>query len=448
MRRSANGLIDCLWLRRPGRRRNEDPAEANRADQAIRPRHIARRPDPLGGASRRIALVVGEGEITRGSGNSSTDDQGITAAAFTKLLKQVEDDSSIRGVIIRVDSPGGDGVASDDILHEAKNLSKKKPVVISMSDLAASGGYFISMTGDPIVAYPNTLTGSIGVIFARISLHGLYDKIGVNKQMLKRGQYADLDSDYAPLNDEQRQKISGQIDAFYKGFVSRVAEGRKKTFDQIEPLAQGRVWLGAQAKQNGLVDELGGLDRAVELVRQRAHIAASDRITLVPYPGKRSVLDVLFGRPDEAEAIETKLEQVLGKLPDERAGQRRIHESDAVFDQREIVSVRYVFLNNGISSNAAITAHTTEPSHARLVMARLVVCSASQICHASGRRALMANASRIPRKENRRIVFTTPAERLRASTALRVPTAAVAARLHKSTPAKSWAGGAMIDPCQ
>ncbi len=272
-------------------------------------------PAPSGGTSRRIALVVGEGEITRGSGNSSTDDQGITAAAFTKLLKQVEDDSSIRGVIIRVDSPGGDGVASDDILHEAKNLSKKKPVVISMSDLAASGGYFISMTGDPIVAYPNTLTGSIGVIFARISLHGLYDKIGVNKQMLKRGQYADLDSDYTPLNDDQRQKISGQIDAFYKGFVSRVADGRKKTFDQIEPLAQGRVWLGAQAKQNGLVDELGGLDRAVELVRQRAHIAASDRITLVPYPGKRSVLDVLFGRPDEAEALETKLEQVLGKLP-------------------------------------------------------------------------------------------------------------------------------------
>ena len=268
-----------------------------------------------GGVNRRIALVIGEGEITRGSGNSSSDDQGITAAGFIKLLKQVEDDSSIRGVIIRVDSPGGDGVASDDILHEAKNLSKKKPVVISMSDLAASGGYFISMTGDPIVAYPNTLTGSIGVIFARISLHGLYDKIGVNKQMLKRGQFADLDSDYAPLNDEQRQKISGQIDAFYKSFVSRVADGRKKTFDQIEPIAQGRVWLGAQAKQNGLVDELGGLDRAVELVRQRAHFSTSDRITLVPYPGKRSILDVLFGRADESNALESKLEQVLGNLP-------------------------------------------------------------------------------------------------------------------------------------
>ena len=268
-----------------------------------------------GGVNRRIALIVGEGEITRGSGNSSSDENGITAVAFNKLLKQVEDDSSIRGVIIRVDSPGGDGVASDDILHEAKNLSKKKPVVISMSDLAASGGYFISMTGDPIVAYPNTLTGSIGVIYARMSLHELYDKIGVNKQILKRGKYADLDSDYAALTDDQRQKIAGQIDAFYKGFVSRVADGRRKTFDQIEPLAQGRVWLGAQAKQNGLVDELGGLDKAVELVRQRAHIAASDRITLVPYPGKRSIFDVLFGHSDEAGALESKLETMFGKLP-------------------------------------------------------------------------------------------------------------------------------------
>src|SRR5580658_143890 len=273
------------------------------------------------GVSRRIALVIGEGEITRGSGNSSADEQGITAAAFTKLLMQVEDDSSIRGVIIRVDSPGGDGVASDDILHEAKNLSKKKPVVISMSDLAASGGYYISMTGDPIVAYPNTLTGSIGVIFARISLHGLYDKIGVNKQMLKRGQYADLDSDYAPLTDDQHQKISGQIDAFYKSFVGRVAEGRKKTFDQIEPLAQGRVWLGAQAKQNGLVDELGGLDRAVELIRKRANIASADRVTLVPYPGKRSVLEMLFSRSDDSAAVELsiekklKIDKMFGRLP-------------------------------------------------------------------------------------------------------------------------------------
>jgi protease IV len=310
----ANGLIDAFGYEDQAADDMKIRLKQNELTK-LSAKAYSKTPALSGGVSRRIALVVGEGEITRGSGNSSSDDQGITAAGFTKLLKQVEDDSSIKGVIIRVDSPGGDGVASDDILHEAKILSKKKPVVISMSDLAASGGYFISMTGDPIVAYPNTLTGSIGVIFARMSLHGLYDKIGVNKQILKRGQFADLDSDYSPLTDEQHEKISAEIDAFYRGFVSRVADGRKKTFDQIEPLAQGRVWLGAQAKQNGLVDELGGLDRAVELVRQRAHIAATDRITLVPYPGKRSIFDVLFGRSDEAGALESKLEEVLGKLP-------------------------------------------------------------------------------------------------------------------------------------
>ena len=310
----ANGLIDAFGYEDQAVDDMKIRLKQNELTK-LSAKAYSKTPPLSGGVTRRIALVVGEGEITRGSGNSSSDDQGITAAGFTKLLKQVEDDSSIKGVIIRVDSPGGDGVASDDILHEAKNLSKKKPVVISMSDLAASGGYFISLTGDPIVAYPNTLTGSIGVIFARISLHGLYDKIGVNKQILKRGQYADLDSDYSPLTDDQRQKISGQIDAFYKGFVSRVADGRKKTFDQIEPLAQGRVWLGAQAKQNGLVDELGGLDRAVELVRQRAHIAAGDKITLVPYPGKRSVFDVFFGRSAESGALESKVEELLGKLP-------------------------------------------------------------------------------------------------------------------------------------
>lgn len=267
------------------------------------------------GVSHRIALIVGEGEITRGSGNEAANEQGLTSAGFIKLLRQVENDSSIQGVILRVDSPGGDGAASDDILHEAKNLSHKKPMVISMSDLAASGGYFMSLTGDPIVAYPNTLTGSIGVIFIRMNLHGLYDKLGVNEQFLMRGRYADIDSAYAPLTDDARAKIAGQIDAFYKGFVSRVAEGRKRTFDQIEPLAQGRVWLGAQAKQNGLVDELGGLDRAVELIKQRAHIAAADRVTLVPYPGKRSVLDMLFSRTDDSAALELKIEKMLGHLP-------------------------------------------------------------------------------------------------------------------------------------
>jgi len=310
----ANGLVDAFGY--------DDQASddmKNRLKQSelkkVSGKAYLKAPSAAGGVTKRIAFIVGEGLITRGRGGSSSDDEGITASAFVKLLKQVEDDSTIKGVILRVDSPGGDGTASDDILHAEKNLGRKKPMVISMSDLAASGGYYMAITGDPIIAYPNTLTGSIGVIYARMSLHGLYDKIGVNKELLTRGHYADLDSDYSPLNDDQRQKVAGQIDAFYRSFVGKVADGRKKTFEQIEPLAQGRVWLGSQAKLNGLVDELGGLDKAVELIRKKANIASSDKITLVPYPAKRSVFDSIFNRSDDSAAIELKIEKALDNFP-------------------------------------------------------------------------------------------------------------------------------------
>ncbi len=270
---------------------------------------------PGTGGGRRIALIVGQGEISAGTGNETADDESFTGTGFIKLLKEVENDSSIQGVIMRIDSPGGDAVASDDILHEAQNLSKKKPLVISMSDTAASGGYYVAVTGDPIIAYPNTLTGSIGVIFAKFTLHGLFDKIGMDTQILTRGRYADIDSASSPLNDAEKQKLTGQIDSFYRAFVSHVAEGRKRPFDQIEPLAQGRVWVGAQAKENGLVDQLGGLDRAVEVLKQRAHMSPSDRVTLVPYPGRRSVFDLLLSRADPTAEVHMRLEKIIGKLP-------------------------------------------------------------------------------------------------------------------------------------
>ena len=264
---------------------------------------------------RRVALIVGQGMITAGTGNETADDEGFTGTGFIKLLKQVENDSSIQGVIMRIDSPGGDAVASDNILHEARNLSKKKPLVISMGDEAASGGYYVASTGDPIIAYPNTLTGSIGVIFAKFTLHGLFDKVGVDEQLLTRGRYADIDSEYQPLSDAARQKLSGQIDAFYQAFVGNVADGRKKPYDQIEPLAQGRVWTGAAAKGNGLVDQLGGLDRAVEVLKQQAHMSPSERVTLVPYPGRRSIFELLFSRTDPTAEVQMRLEKIVGKLP-------------------------------------------------------------------------------------------------------------------------------------
>jgi protease-4 len=268
----------------------------------------------LGDGGKRIALIVGEGEITRGSSdtNSLGSETGIVSGPFIKTLQQVENDSTIKAVILRVNSPGGDGVASDDILHEAQNLSRKKPMVISMGDLAASGGYFIAMTGDPIVAYPNTLTGSIGVITGRINLRGLYDKLGIHVELLSRGKYADLDSEYEELTADDRAKLGGQIEDFYKAFVERVAKSRKRSFAQIEELGQGRVWLGVQGKQNGLVDELGGLDRAIEMAKQKANIPASEKISLVTFPPKRNLLDLLFSRQDDTASVDARVGKALG----------------------------------------------------------------------------------------------------------------------------------------
>jgi protease IV len=250
---------------------------------------------------QKIALVVGEGDITRGDPESSSDGTGIESESFTKLLTRVQNDSSVKGVIVRVNSPGGEVTASNDIWRAMNLLSKKKPLVISMSDDAASGGYYMVMSGDPIVAYPGTLTGSIGVVFGKPNLHGLYDKLGIDKELLSRGRFAGVDSDYEPLSPEGRAKLREGIDSDYRDFVTKVADSRRKNFNDIEPLAQGRVWLGQRAKQNGLVDELGGLDRAIELIKQRAKIAPSEKVTLVTYPGKKSVFDLLLN--DRSDAL-------------------------------------------------------------------------------------------------------------------------------------------------
>jgi protease IV len=302
----AGGLVDGLLF------------EDEMYDKAGNPAKIGDRSyakaEAGGEQGKRIALVTEEGDITRGEESSSFSATGIAASSAVKAMREVENDSSIQGVILRINSPGGDGIASDDILHEAKRLSQKKPMVISMSDDAASGGYFIAMTGDPVLAYSNTITGSIGVFFGKVNLKGLYDKVGVSKEILTRGRFAAIDSEDGPLTEEQRAKLRTEIEGFYRGFVERVADGRKRKYDEIEPLAQGRVWLGSQAKQNGLIDEIGGLDRAVELVKQRAKIGASDKITLVSYPPRRTVFDLLWNNQKDSE-LESQIRAVVGKLP-------------------------------------------------------------------------------------------------------------------------------------
>src|SRR5436190_3832418 len=221
-----------------------------------------------GDSKNRIAFLVGQGGITRGNpDDTGLSDEGITSQGFDRLLRQVANDAQIKGVIVRIDSPGGEVTASDEIWREMMLLRQKKPLVISMSDTAASGGYYIAMTGDPILAYPGTLTGSIGVVFGKPNLHGLYDKLGITKDAIERGKHAGIDSDYTPLTPEERETLRAGIDESYQDFVGKVASARHRKFEEIEPLAQGRVWLGSQAKERGLVDEIGGIDKAIEMVK-------------------------------------------------------------------------------------------------------------------------------------------------------------------------------------
>jgi protease IV len=256
---------------------------------------------PTGEGGRRVAVVAADGAIVRGSGRSDFGNQeGIVSGPFIKLLREVGRDASIKGVIVRVDSPGGDSIASDDIWREMKVLAQKKPLVISMSDVAASGGYYISAVQEPIVAYPTTITGSIGVVYGKPNLRGLYDKLGIKKELMQRGANAALDSDYGPLTDQGRAKLRTIIDSTYRRFVGLVAESRKKPYEQIDAIAQGRVWLGAQAKQNGLVDELGGIDKAIEIIRRKANFSSADRVRLMLYPPHRSLFEQLMRSTTDA----------------------------------------------------------------------------------------------------------------------------------------------------
>jgi protease-4 len=271
------------------------------------------------GKGDRIAVLVGEGDIIRGDPQESFGDTNeISSGGFARIVRQVKNDSSIKGVIVRVDSPGGDAVASDEILHELKMLSAAKPLAISMSDYAASGGYFMSMTGDPIISYPDTLTGSIGVLYVRPNLHGLFDKLGIGEDQVSRGKFANLDDTSQPLSDAGRQKLHQSIEATYKSFVGKVASARKKSYDQIDAIAQGHVWMGAQAKQNGLVDQLGGLNEAVEIVRKKAGLSATGDTNLIMYPPRRSLFELLSNTTPETleeAAAESKLRAIAPNLP-------------------------------------------------------------------------------------------------------------------------------------
>lgn len=240
-----------------------------------------------------VAFVVAQGDIMRGKADGFTESSMIASESVAATLRSVAKNKDIKGVVLRIESPGGDAVASDEILEVVRELSAKKPVVISMADVAASGGYYMAMTGDPVVAYPSTITGSIGVVFAKPVLKGLYNNLGITKDAVSRGKNSGFLSDYEALDPAGRANLKGLIDSMYASFLDEVAAGRKRPVEEIRPLAEGRVWLGTQAKERGLVDELGGIDLALATLKKKAEIPEDDKLKVFVYPGKKSFFEML-----------------------------------------------------------------------------------------------------------------------------------------------------------
>ena len=236
-------------------------------------------------SGEHIAVLVAEGEIVDGkSRDGGFGGRAVGDETLIEALRDIRSRKSIKAVVLRIDSPGGSGNASEAVWQELRRTRREKPVIVSMGDLAASGGYYLACAGDVIVADPATITGSIGVFGGKFNLAGLYNKLGINIQSITRGRHADMMSSYTDFTPEEETLFQHGLDQFYEVFLSRVSEGRGLTTAQVDSLAQGRVWSGLAAKQRGLVDEFGGLNEAIDIAREKAHLDADEDLVIDIYP--------------------------------------------------------------------------------------------------------------------------------------------------------------------
>ncbi|HEV3057923.1 MAG TPA: signal peptide peptidase SppA [Vicinamibacterales bacterium] len=245
----------------------------------------------------RIAVIYAAGTINGGrSGYDPVDGAVLGSDTLNEYIRQARRDGQVRAIVLRIDSPGGSASASDAVWRElmiARNERADRPLIASMSDLAASGGYYIAMPAQVIVAQPSTLTGSIGIVGGKFVTGGVYEKLGARIESTSIGRHAEINSPARPYNPEELKKLQEQLQAFYDQFVEKAAESRHMPPEKIDAIAQGRVWTGRQAKQNGLVDQLGGLDRAIAVAKQRAKIPVESDVELVVYPPRKSFYELV-----------------------------------------------------------------------------------------------------------------------------------------------------------
>ena len=306
----ANGLADTL-LYKDGVLDYLKEISGREADESLRTLSLAdmknvKRNTPLDKSGNIIAVYYAFGGID----DSTSPEEGINSEKVIKDLRKLREDETVKAVVLRVNSPGGSAYGSEQIWREVVLLKEKKPVIVSMGDYAASGGYYISCAADYIVADPTTLTGSIGIFGMFPNMEELLtDKLGLHFDMVKTNKFADMGTLARPFNSDERAAMQNYINNGYKLFVKRCADGRGMSVEAIEKIAEGRVWTGATAKELGLVDELGGLDKAIEIAAQKAEVEA---YSLLTYPSKESFFSSLMNE-GKNNYIEGQLMETLGE---------------------------------------------------------------------------------------------------------------------------------------
>jgi len=302
------------------------------------------------GRRSRIAVLNAVGVITLGrSRYDPVNGPVLGSDTLVEYIRKIRADSSLRAIVLRVDSPGGASTASDVIWREltiTKNDERKRPLIVSMSDLAASGGYYIAMAGDVLVAQPGTLTGSIGIYTGKFVTGGTFAKLGANIEATSDGRHAEIYSPDRRFTDEERAKMQESMQAFYDQFVEKVAAARQSSPEKIDQIAQGRVWTGQQARQVGLVDQLGGLQAAVSIAKQRARIGAEEEVELVVYPPRRSFYEVLSEQFEQPAAQVSTAESIMTLLgPRDRRILSALLAPSRQFRSGELLAhMPYVFL--------------------------------------------------------------------------------------------------------
>lgn len=294
---------------------------------------LTKKPDDSNGTAGSVALLTLEGAIVSGTGSPDPfeSESRIASRDVVRTLRRIRADKRVKALVVRINSPGGSALASDVIWQELASVKSAIPVVVSMGNYAASGGYYIASAAHQIIAEPATITGSIGVFGGKLVLGGALQKVGVKTVVIQRGKNAGLFSSMAPFTDGERATLTRHMQRTYDTFINRVAKGRGMSYDAVHKVAQGRVWSGVDAKAMGLVDRLGGLQTAIDLAGKRAKIDPA-RVKTIRFPQEKSLMEML--QDDKAEL---SLDRLFSGVFDRWLGRTMAKVAGPLFKQARTV---------------------------------------------------------------------------------------------------------------